>query len=140
MCTLACAGFFCPALLFGYLMLELPSDTVPLFVAALVCSLEKKKRKKKFIYSIHRVYLRISSEHMCIYMYIWRCIACPHTRNMMYHTDSTYATHAMHIYIYIYVRFCIRCKYTYMYVAYIIHTQIMKEPFALRNVCSCISV
>jgi hypothetical protein len=79
LCTLACAGFFCPALLFGYLMLELPSDTVPLFVAALVCSLEKKKRKKKFIYSIHRVYLRISSEHMCIYICIYGDVSHVHT-------------------------------------------------------------
>ena len=34
--TLACAGLFCPALLFGYLMREFRSDCVALFVAALV--------------------------------------------------------------------------------------------------------
>jgi len=67
--TLACAGFFCPALLFGYLMLELPSDTVPLFVAALVCSLKKKRKKSS--YTVYIVYTCVLVPNTCVYIYVY---------------------------------------------------------------------
>ena len=59
--TLACAGLFCPALLFGYLMREFRSDCVALFVAALVRVLKKLYLYIQFRYSVHRVYVIINT-------------------------------------------------------------------------------